>query len=351
MAASDSKSKDGKPVRANIHDVARQAGVSIGTVSLALSDNAAVADSTKERVKQIASSLGYRPSAVGRALRSRRTHAAGLVVPHSSQHVFSHLYFMHVLSGVSEVLSAHNMTLVLSTAPDEADEDSAYTKILDSQQVDGIILASASVNDKNVARLQLSSHPFVFIGRFPNDPGVPSVGVDDRGGAYGAVSHLHGHRRIAHISGPMGHLSGIERHDGYESALREAGIEPQPQYCYEGDYSEETGRAGMERFLALAEPPTALFAANDEMALGAISALVSAGIATGIGFPVVGFDDVVLARVITPALTTVRQPMRRLGALAAELLMTLISGQTPSQLQTELSTELVVRSSCGCAAG
>lgn len=336
--------------RATIHDVARAAGVSIGTVSLAMSDNPSVADATKERVREAAALLNYRPSAVGRALQARRTNAVGVVVPHSSQHVFSHLYFMEVLSGISEVLNRAGLTLVLSTAPSEEDEEAAYLKILRSQQVDGVILASAALHDRNVAQLKGSPYPFAFIGRYPLDPEVAAVGIDDVGSAREVVQHLlaHGHTRIAHISGPSGHLSAMDRQEGYRQALTEAGIEVREEYLLEGDYSEQAGRRGIEDLIALPDPPTALFAANDETAVGALSALRSAGIQAGPDFPVVGFDDVVLARLVTPGLTTMRQPMHSLGVAAAQLLLRLLNEQTPDALQTQLPTELVVRESCGC---
>ena len=339
--------------RVTIRDVAKAAGVSIGTVSLAMSDHPDVAEATKVRVRQAASDLSYSPSAVGRALQAKRTNSVALVVPHSGQHVFGHLYFMEVMSGVSEVLDAAGMTLVISTSPTEADEEVAYLKILKSQQVDGVILASAALHDPNITRLQQSAHPFVYIGRYSLDPQVPAVGIDDIGGARAATGHLleHGHTRIAHISGPLAHLSAMDRQRGYEQALQEAGVGVHPEYCLEGDFSEDAGRNGMQVLLNLAEPPTALFAANDETALGAISSLRMAGIEPGKDFPVVGFDDVVLARVVSPSLTTVRQPMRQLGVIAANLLLDILNGQQLGVLQTELPTKLVVRSSCGCEPG
>jgi DNA-binding LacI/PurR family transcriptional regulator len=336
--------------RTTIHDVAKAAGVSTGTVSLALANNAAVAEATKLKVREIAARLNYSPSAMGRALQARRMNAVGLVVPHSGQHVFSHLYFMEVLSGVSQVLNAQNMTLVLSTALFETDEEAAYLKILQSQQVDGVILASAALHDQNIARLKQSGRPFVFVGRYPLDPQLPAVGITDREGAYAVTQHLleHGHTRIAHISGPLHHLSAADRYEGYLAALADAGVNPVKQYLFEGDYSEEAGRAGMSALLRLPTPPTALFAANDETAIGAMSVLRAARLEPGAAFPMVGFDDVLLARHVSPALTTVRQPMYELGVEAAQMILTLIRGDELERTQCELATRLVVRQSCGC---
>jgi DNA-binding LacI/PurR family transcriptional regulator len=337
--------------RVTIREVARRAGVSVGTVSLALADSPVIAPNTKLRVQEAAAALHYRPSALGRALQSRRTNAVALIVPHSSQHVFGHLYFMEVLSGVSEVLNAAGMTLVLSTTQTEIAEEEAYAKILHSQMVDGVILASAALNDKNIASLQLSSFPFVFIGRYPLDPGVRTVSVNDEGGARQAVRHLtwHGHTRIAHISGPLAHLSAADRLAGYRAALAEAGIEFRPEYCWEGDYSEEAGRRGTHVLLSLDEPPTAIFAANDDTAIGVADALRATGRRPGIDFALVGFDDVMFARLVAPPLTTVHQPMRGLGSAAAQLLLALLNGGPTESLQVQLPTRLVVRGSCGCS--
>ncbi len=336
--------------RATIHDVARELGVSIATVSLALSNSKMVATATRERVQAMARSLNYSPSAVGRALQSRKANAVGLVVPHSGQHVFGHLYFMEVLSGVMEVLNRSDMILVLSTDTSENEVGEAYIKILQSQQVDGIILASAALYDANIARLKQNGRPFVFVGRYPLDPSLPAIGIDDAGGARQAVRHLlsHGHTRIAHISGPLQHLSALDRYNGYKAELQQAGLEPDPHYLFQGDYSEEAGQAGMQALLRLPKPPTALFAANDEAAVGAMAVLRQAGITPGLAFSVVGFDDVLLARHVTPALTTVRQPMHRLGVEAAQFILNLIQGQPSDPHQRELGTELVIRQSCGC---
>jgi LacI family transcriptional regulator, repressor for deo operon, udp, cdd, tsx, nupC, and nupG len=336
--------------RTTIREVAQEAGVSVSTVSLALANHPGVAETTKARVREIAERLNYRPSAMGRALQSSRTNAIGLIIPHSGEHVFSHLYFMEVMSGVSEVLNTANMTLVLSTSSSEVDEAEAYLKLQRSQQVDGVIIASAAIGDRNIESIQKSNFPFVFIGRYPQDPTMPAIGIDDFGGAKSAVEHIieHGHHRIAHISGPLGHLSAIDRRDGYQAALLDAGIKPNPHYLFEGDFSEESGCTGMKALLMLESPPTALFAGNDETAIGAIQVLRQHGIEPGAGFPIVSFDDVVIARLTSPPLTTIYQPMRELGELAARNLLALLSGEKNSQPQIVLPTKLVVRHSCGC---
>ena len=160
------------------------------------------------------------------------------------------------------------------TALAEDAEEAAYLKILRSQQVDGIILASAALHEINhPTALRASGYPFVFLGRYPLDELVPlrDPGVADVEGARQAVAHLlgHGHTRIAHISGPLATSLAADRLEGYRRALTAAGVTPRPEYCPEGDYSEEAGRVAMRALLQLPEPPTALFAANDETAVGA----------------------------------------------------------------------------------
>jgi DNA-binding LacI/PurR family transcriptional regulator len=338
-----------KPRRVTIRNVAEAAGVSTATVSLALAGNPLIAEATRARVRSIAASLGYRPSALGRGLQGGRSEAVGLVIPHTGGHVFGHLYFMDLLSGVSEVLEAANKVLVLSTTSSESDEEAAYLKILQTQHVGGIILASAALHDANIERLKASGHPFVFIGRYPFDPSIPNVSVDDAGGAAAATRHLLalGHRRIAHISGPLSHLSAIDRKAGYEAALAEAGAAPTGSLLFEGDYSEAAGQVGMAQLLALAEPPTALFAGSDETAIGAMAVLREAGREPGRDFPVVGFDDVILARHVSPGLTTIRQPMRQMGRSAAEVLIRVMNGEPFDDISREFTTELVIRQSCG----
>lgn len=346
----DSPPPPSRPLRHTIRDVARAAAVSVGTVSLGLADHPSVAEETKAHVRAIAAQLNYVPSAVGRGLRTRHMNAIGLIIPQSGGHVFSHLYFMDVLAGVSETLADSAYTLVLSTAPHQGDAATAYLRILRTQQVDGVILASAALGDENIARLQDSPYPFVFIGRYPADATVPAVGVDDIGGARQATAHLieHGCFPIAHLSGPLEHLSARDRRDGYTQALAAAGVPVQAEYCVAGDYSEESGRVGMGALLALPNPPRSLFAGNDEMALGALNTLRAAGHVPGTGFPVVGFDDVRLAPLLNPPLTTIRQPMQQLGSLAATRLLALLSGAALDPVQTILPTALIIRQSCGC---
>jgi LacI family transcriptional regulator, repressor for deo operon, udp, cdd, tsx, nupC, and nupG len=331
-----------------LKDVARLAGVSTATVSLALGDDPRITSATKQVVRDAATKLNYVPNSLGRGLRSRRLGSIALVVPQSSRDVFSHPYFMEILDGVSEVANARDLMLVVSTAP-SASGDRAYLRLLESRRADGVIVASASMDDRNVDRLALSGYPVAFLGRYPRDPSVCAVGVDDSGGATAATTHLieaHGSRAIAHVAAPLGHQAGADRLHGYQLALGRHGLPYDERLVVEGDVSEASGEGATDRLMRSGMRFDAVFAGNDEMALGVLRALERAGL--GDGIPVVGFDDIRLASAVRPALTTVRQPMRETGRLAAERLVGMLDGRSPEPRQVVLPTELVVRASCGC---
>ncbi len=337
--------------RVTVKDVARLAGVSTGLVSMALADHPRVADATKVAVRRAAEQLDYVPNSAGRALRSRRLGAIAMVIPHSSHHVFSHPYFVEVLMGVAEVASDHDLTVVLSTAKEEQDEEAAYLKLLRGHRADGVIVAAAAMADRNVARLASSGYPIVFLGREPHDPRVVTVGIDDRAGALQATSHLvaeHRLRRVAHVTGPLNHRSAADKLDGYRLALEQHGLPYDGQLVVEGDYSESSGVRACQRLLERGEPFEAIFAANDEMAFGALQALHRQGRNVPRDVALVGYDDIALARVVQPALTTVHQPMAEIGRVAAGRLIQMLDGAAVEPRGVELPIGLVVRNSCGC---
>ncbi len=338
--------------RFTIKDVARLAQVSPATVSLALAGNPTVAAATRERVREAAQRLNYVPNRVAQSLQSQRTSAVALVIPHSAEHVFSHPYFMGVLRGIVDVLNRHDYTLVLSTASSEAAEATAYLKVLNSRQADGIIVASAAIDDPHVHSLIHGGYPFVYLGRYLGNARVPAVGIDDVGGARLATEHLlrHGARRIAHLSGPAGHQSAIDRMNGYGEALQYTGIPRDEALVSAGDYTEDSGYEGMARLLAAGALPDGVFAANDEMAFGALRALHAAGLRVPEDVALIGFDNIRLAEVVTPSLTTIHQPLDQLGHTAAEHLLCQLQGATPEPVQVLLPTHVVMRQSCGCRA-
>jgi DNA-binding LacI/PurR family transcriptional regulator len=334
-----------------LRDVARLAGVAPSTASIALAGSERVSPATRDAVLRAAAQLNYIPNSQGRALRSRRAGALALVIPHTSHHVFTHPVFMDLLEGITAAANKRELTTILSTGDEGDDGTPAYLRIMQARRADGVIVASASANDENVDRLVASGYPVTVIGRRPQRPTLHCVGIDDIDGARQATDHLisvHGHRRVAHISGPLEHQSAVDKLEGYRSALGKAGIAFAEELLVESDYTQEGGYEACLTLLSAA-PPEAIFAANDQMALGAVEAARERGYTVPGDLAIVGFDDIDLARVMQPGLTTVSGDLVMVGRLAAERLISLLDGQQPAPVQRELPTSLVVRASCGCA--
>ena len=335
------------PGGATLRDIAKVVGLSLSAVSMALHDHPRIGADTKVRVREVASSLGYVPNSAGRALRAQRSGSLALIVPNTSQHVFGHAYFMHVLTGVSQVVNERDSQLVISTNPDELHGMAAYERVLRSGSVDGALITSASVHDPNIARLVDSGLPIVLLGRFPHIPTAVSVGADDEGAALEATEHLivvHGRRALLHLSGPLDHQSAIDRRNGFIAATMKHGVKAR---VVEGDYSESSGTRAASA-IRQDDRPDGIFAANDEMAFGMMTALAEQGLATPEQVSVVGFDDFGLSRVTTPSITTVHVPAERMARLATERLFDLIAGEPIDETLLELPVSLVVRESCGC---
>jgi LacI family transcriptional regulator len=337
--------------RRTLGDVARLAGVSTASASMALSDSPRVAAATKEAVRRAAEELGYVPHSAGRALRGQRVGAVAVVVPHSTRHVFSHPVLMDLLEGITSVANENDLMTILSTAQREQDESSAYLRIMRGRRADGVIVAGAAVSDVHIAQLVRAGYPVTMVGRSTGLAEVASVGIDDVGGARRAVGHLveaHGARRIAHIFGPLGHQSAIDKRDGYLETLADAGLSMDPRLQFEGDYGEPSGAEAARAFLPHLGTFDAVFCANDQMAMGALQVFREHGVHTPSDLLVVGYDDHPLVRYSQPALTTVRADMVRVGAIAARRLLSIVDGTDDAPSHTQLPTELVIRDSCGC---
>jgi DNA-binding LacI/PurR family transcriptional regulator len=336
---------------ATIKDVARLARVSPASVSMALADHPRISESTKEIVRRAAAQLNYVPNSAGRALRARKADAVAVVVPHTSHDFFSHPYLVALLEGITQAANELDLTTILSLSPSRTDEEAAYRRIQRGQRADGVIVSAASASDYHVDQLVASGFPVVLVGRIPRNPEVVTVGEDDRGGAERATAHLlqeHRLRRVAHISGPLDHQSAIDKREGYRDALARHGLPYDERIVIEGDNSEECGYRACAALLDKGLEFDAIFAGNDQMAFGALGALRARGLDAPGDVAIVGFDDIPLAAVIHPQLTTVAAPVVKAGRLALERLCDLVAGRDPEPRQLELPTELVIRRSCGC---
>lgn len=329
-----------------LRDIAERVGVSVSAVSMALADHPRIGAETKSRVLRAAEELGYVTNAAGRALRVNRVGAVALIVPNTSQHVFGHAYFLHVLTGVNEAANQADVQLLLSTNPDELHGEVAYDRVMRAGWVDGAIVTSAAANDPGISHLVSNGMPVVLLGRFPELPDAVSVGIDDVAASRGATEHLitvHGRRKLVHLSGPLAHRSAMDRRDGFLAACQAHDIDP---IVLEGDYSEESGALAAEGLdLATLD---GLVAANDEMAFGAMGALAARGAGVPADVAVIGFDDFGLSRVTTPSISTVHVPTVDMASLATRQLVQLVAGERPAEPHTVVPVHLILRQSCGC---
>ena len=335
---------------ATIRDVARAAGVSVATVSRVLNNHARVRTETRTRVTAAASELDYTPNEVARSLITSRTQAFGVLLPDLYGEFFS-----EVLRGIDLRARRDGFHLLVSSSHANGDD---LVEALRSMRgrIDGLIVMAPDVDTSALVRAAGDGLPLVLL-----DPGArvlaaDSISIDNVAGAEAAVRHLValGHRRIATISGPAGNADARQRLDGYRRALAAGGLEPDETLEVEGDFTEPSGFAAAQRLLALANgagPPTAIFAANDYMAIGAVSALAEAGLAVPKDVAIVGFDDIAMARYLNPPLTTVNVDLLDLGARAVDRLVDQKNGATTRRRHEVTPATLVVRRSCGSANG
>jgi len=269
------------------------------------------------------------------------------VIPTGVSHLFVDPYFPLLIQGVSSACNAHDYTIMLFLDEPEY-ERRMIRKILHSGLIDGVIMSSFQANDPLVDALLERQVPFVAVGRLPEHPETHFVDVDNIGSARQAVEHLLrlGRRRIAMVCGPLTMTASMDRGQGYRSAVEAAGLLYDPDWIVEGDFTQEGGFVAMQRLLL--HKPDAVFAHSDAMAQGAARAITDAGLAIPKDVALVGFDDLPFAVHMQPQLTTVHQPIERMGWAAVEVLVDLLSGAAPDlPHQKILPTELVVRESCG----
>lgn len=333
-----------------IKDVARLAGVSVATVSRVLNASAPVRAETRTRVLDVARELRFAPNSAARSLSRRRAGALGVILPDIYGEFFSEL-----LRGIDqEAQRAGHSLLVSSSHHDSRGIGNALRAM--RGRVDGLLVMAPDVAAAVLAELLPGGLPTVLLNGAAVDADVHAITVDNYGGAYAMTRHLLslGHRRIAFLAGAAHNADAGARERGHRAALREAGMQVDPTLFVRGDFTEDGGWTGASALMALESPPSAIFAANDAMAVGALSALREAGIEVPTGVAVVGFDDIPVARFLNPPLTSVRVGIAALGARAAALLLHALAERSPPGTPPHrdvLPTELVVRGSCGAPIG
>ena len=331
-----------RPKNATIKDVAREAGVSVATVSRVLNDKGPVSEATRGRIRRVADRLRYSPHGAARSLITNRTAAIGVLLPDLYGEFFSEL-----IRGIDLASRRRGYHLLVAGSHGDRAEVEAVLRATRGR-VDGVIVMSPDL-DAPTLRANLAETLPVVLLNCPGDGGFDSITIDNHGGARAIVRYLIGlgHRRIALVNGPERNFDAAERRRGYLDALQELPGGPSADLEFAGDFSEEAGyRAGTE-ILALEHRPTAVFAANDGMAIGALSAFRDAGVRVPDDVSLAGFDDIPISRFTAPTLSSVRVPIADLGSLAiARLLHAIDSDGRPERIQRTLATTPVFRQSC-----
>jgi LacI family transcriptional regulator len=312
-----------------------------------------VSAATRERVRAAARSLDYAPSAAARTLVRRRSQLIGVVLFTGSEHPdIGHPFFQDVLVGLKHGIGSRGYDVLLfATEQPGSNGDAAHSYLRRARHhnVDGVVLMGVDRSDPEVVKLVEAGIPLIGVDLDIAGPKATHVASDNVGGARLAVRHLHGlgHRRIATIAGPQDHKPGADRLVGFHAELRALGLETRPEYEQAGDWYTESGERAMTALLALSSPPTAVFAAADLMAVGAMKAAREAGLRVPDDLAVVGFDDIQLASLINPSLTTIRQDKVGVGEAAARALVEQIENPEAIPAALTLPVELVVRMSSG----
>jgi DNA-binding LacI/PurR family transcriptional regulator len=340
-----SSSAGGRRKPPTIHDVAREAGVSRGTVSRVLNGGHYVSPAAAEAVNDAIRRTGYVVNRHARSLITGRSDSVGFLLTEPQERFFEDPNFNVLLSGCTQALASHDIPLLLMLAGTK-DERRRITRYITAGHVDGVLLVSSHSGDPVAEELREAGVPLVACGK-PIGLGskVSYVAADDRDGARDMVRHLLevGRRRIGMITGPLDTPGGVERLAGYKEVLAEAAIEIDEALVVSGDYSKASGEAGAERLLAQAPDLDAVFVASDLMAQGVLAVLQRAGRRVPDDIAVGGFDDSPAATAVAPALTTIRQPWDRISTEMVRVLLAQIGGEDPAAVI--LPTELVVRDS------
>ena len=328
-----------------IKDVAREAGVSIATVSRVYNSSDRVSDTTRRHVQSIGGRLGYTPHGAARSLITNRTSTIGVLLPDLHGEFFS-----EVIRGIDQAAQRSGYHLLLSSSHSERPAVEGALRSMRGR-VDGLIAMSPEMDAQAAMANLPGGFPVVLLNRIDaGNHSFDTITIANYDGAYAMARHLleHGHRRIATIAGGPRNLDAAERLRGYRAALADAGISQDPALEFQGDFREASGYRAAEALLSLSPRATALFAANDSMAIGALSALREAGVRVPEDMALAGFDDIPLARYVDPHLSSVHVDISALGERATQRLLAALGQPGPREPQQEtLPTRLVIRRSCG----
>lgn len=326
-----------------IYDVAREANVSMATVSRVVNGNPNVKPATRKKVLEVISRLGYRPNAVARGLASKKTTTVGVIIPDISS-----TFFAELARGIEDIATMYKYNIILSNSDQNKDKELHLLNTMLGKQVDGIVFMSGNVSSEHVEEFEKSPVPIVLAGSIEETGQVPSVNIDYEQATYDAVSSFveKGHKNIGFVIGPLHEpINEKKKLNGYKRALNEAGIEFVEDLVVEGDDTYDSGIEAFDRMLELENKPTAIYVGSDEMALGVIHGAEDKGYHIPDDFEVISSDNTRLALMVRPQLTSVVQPLYDIGAVAMRLLTKLMNKEKVSEQTVVLPHRIEQRSS------
>lgn len=326
-----------------IYDVAREANVSMATVSRVVNGNPNVKPATRKKVLDCIERLGYRPNAVARGLASKKTTTVGVIVPDISKN-----YYAELLRGIADVATMYEYNIILSNSDESVDREVDLLEDHLGKQVDGIIFMSDSILKEVRDEMATANVPIVLTGTLDIEKKMPTVNIDFEEAAYVAVTKLinNGHKQIIFLSGPFTRdINRIAKKEGYLRALRDADIEYDERFVFEIENSYDSAYETWQQIKEVAKQPAALIATNDTIGVGILNALVDDGFKVPDDFELMCFEHSILSRIVRPQLTTIAVPLYDLGAVSMRLLTKLMNGEEVNQEQVILPYRLEERSS------
>lgn len=327
-----------------IKDVAKQANVSISTVSRVINDSKPVSDEIKQRVLKIIKETGYTPNPVARSLVMKKSQLIGIIVPD-----ISNFFIAEVLNGIEEIGKMYNYDILLCNTYGELNQELRYLNLLKSKQVEGIIFMTWELKDEHKEFFNKEDIPIVMINRDTSDFNITSVCIDHHQAAYEMTKYLinMGHKKIALIrGGTENYVFGIDQYEGYAKAMKEQGLDIDKDLIKNCEFQLELAYDAVQEMIDKDILPTAIFATTDSMAFGAINCVIDNGLKVPEDISVVGFNDIKLASIYRPKLTTIRQPIYDIGAVAIRVIIKKIKGEEIKESIFKLPHQLIERDSC-----
>ncbi|MEM5493011.1 LacI family DNA-binding transcriptional regulator [Hoeflea sp. AS16] len=330
-----------KPTRPSLKDIAQRAGVSTATASRALSGSDLIAEATVDRIRAVADACGYRPNVRARNFRAQKTMAVLIVVRD-----ISNSFYLEVFKGVERVARQAGYSVLMANTEGDIEREAEYFEMLRDGLADGMILMTGVVPEAVQRRRDACENVVVALEMIEDFSG-PQILIDNEASAQAAVNHLLalGHTRIAHIAGPIPEGMSVRRRAGYRLAMQQAGLEIPDEYECHGEFNMQSGERCARALLDCKHPPTAIFAASDEIAFGAIRHAHQRGLKTPQDLSVIGFDNIAFSEAFLPSLTTISQPRLDIGERAMSVLLDVMNGKAAPGDPTILPTELIVRES------